>query len=338
MLTRCYKAELSKLVRSKSILIAIAVMIVLLIFMSILSAVLNDIQIDIDEANGMGLGMLDPSQYDAAIEILEEQLASLEDETRFIDQRGQIEANIAIIKYLRDNDLKPSDVSIPSVGGLDFAISASGYLNMSITVIMQIVMFYAVIMMSGIFAGEYRDGTLKMQILRPNSRSQIFTAKWLAVMTVSVALMLIGVLIASIYSAIAFKFGAREVLLIVANSSVFTVHESVFVLMSLVFAIVGVFAMTMFSSFMSVISNFNRAGSMTLPIVVLLFGDLAMYLLQVAYLGILDFSSNVYLMNFFMLNSISLPHMSLYSAIPVLLLYIAAFMTTSYLIFNKKEC
>lgn len=91
MLTRCYKAELSKLVRSKSILIAIAVMIVLLIFMSILSAVLNDIQIDIDEANGMGLGMLDPSQYDAAIEILEEQLASLEDETRFIDQRGQIE-------------------------------------------------------------------------------------------------------------------------------------------------------------------------------------------------------------------------------------------------------
>ncbi len=79
MLTRCYKAELSKLVRSKSILIAIAVMLVLLIFMSILSAVLNDIQIDVDEANGMGIGMLDPSQYDAAIEILEEQLASLED-------------------------------------------------------------------------------------------------------------------------------------------------------------------------------------------------------------------------------------------------------------------
>lgn len=336
MLTRCYKAELSKLVRGKSIFIALAVIIVLLLFMSILSAVLKDIPMD--GINGMGIGMLEPEQYDTAIKTLESQLESLEGENRFINERGSIEATIAIIKFLRDNNLKPSDVSIPSVGGMDFALSASGYLSMSISVIMQIVMFYAVIMMSGIFAGEYRDGTLKMQILRPNSRPQILTAKWLAVLTVSVALMLVGVIISSIYSAIAFKFGAREVLLIVANSAVFTVHESVFVLMSFIFAIVGIFAMIMFSSFMSVISNFNRAGSMTLPIVVLLFGELATYLLQVAYLGILDFSSNVYLMNFFMLNSMALPNMSLYSAIPVLIAYIAIFMTTSYLLFNKKEC
>lgn len=342
MLGRCYKAELSKLVKSKGIFIALAIIIVMVIFVALLSGLMKDVTTGVG-GEEVGIQDIPREMYDQVIANLENKLEYWENDnntvwSRFVDTKGYYKAQLEILKFLRAHEeIDASDLIIPSNALLSFAGGSYSFMTLAINVVMQIAMFYGVIAISSILAGEYRDGTLKMQLLRANSRSQILTAKWLAVFTVSIGLLIIGTIVSAIYAAFRYKFGAKDVLCVIANKDVFVLNENVFVLLAFIFSIIAIFAMIQFAVFMCSISRFNRGGSMAIPIIVLLFGNLSVYLLQVVYLGIIDFASNINLLSFMTANAMGIPGMSLYTAIPVIIVYMAAFMTTSYLTFNKRE-
>ena len=346
MLGRCYKAELSKLLKGKGIYVALAVMVVLIAFFAIMSSILFG-SVDI---GGMIEGdMLETirtmprEQYDTAIQTLEAQLDMIRMEhnsvgNRFSDPEGQLITYISMLKFFQSHEeVNVSTVIIPMMGLASLGQDAMSFMMNAIELAMEIAVIYAVIMMATLLAGSMHDGTLRMELLRPNARHAVLSAKWLAVFTVSMALMIVGTIISSVYAVLRFGAPHGEVLYVIANTNVGVMSEYTYLLVLFLFGIMSLVAIMMFSMFMCTISRYNRAVSMALPIVVLMIGGTSAYLLQVVYLGVLDFTYSIALRQFIAPMGTFIPHTSLYTALPVLIVYTVLFAVLSHIRFNRTE-
>ena len=349
MLGRCYKAELVKLLKGKGIYIALACMLIMVIFFGVFANVYSESPLAPDEALGIQDRLLEliwntpREEYDNTIKNIKDSLKQLEGDnntswSRFNDTKGIVLTYVSILEYLKEHEeINPNTLDLPSNSLFNLGSSSYNFLISAFSMLLEMAMFYAIIMMSTLLVQEYREGTLKMQILRPNSRKTMLTAKWLAVMTLSTMLFLFGVIVSALFAGIHFKFTTSTLLCVVNNTHVFTMNSNVFVIMQILLSLFALFAMLMFTTFMCNIMRFNRAASMAVPIILMVLGNFSAVLLQVVYLGMFDFMNNLNLISFFIPLGQGLPNVSLFSALPILVTYVTIFIVVSYVKFDRAE-
>jgi len=119
---------------------------------------------------------------------------------------GSIKKGIAESEYRINNNIKPEAQKSVWLRSTEFATNA-GYGN--------IIALLLIISCSALVAGEFSEGTMKMMISRPYKRSEILTAKLLAIILYGLVLLIITFLLNFILLGIFFGFdgiGNKEML------------------------------------------------------------------------------------------------------------------------------
>lgn len=104
----------------------------------------------------------------------------------------EAKANLNMYKYIQENELYDTPLvvnrgvdMVSVMGGGDSTLSADEYLVLMLSIISYFVMVYGIIIASGSFAKEYKDGTLKILFLRPITRTKLLLAKALSILTIT---------------------------------------------------------------------------------------------------------------------------------------------------------
>lgn len=107
-------------------------------------------------------------------------------------------------KYIQEKNLydKPSEIytglELGGLFGMSGAITADGYVTQMLMIMSSILMFYGIVVASGSFSKEYREGTIKILFLRSVTRTKLLLAKALSVLTISTAAYIISFILAVI--------------------------------------------------------------------------------------------------------------------------------------------
>ena len=212
MFGNLYSGEFKKQFNLKTVIIMLVIVLAILVILAAVFDSVNEALVEIGNGNfGMTAGgdtvtsgpdevTGDAWNYDeasvtaaieqckAAIELLE---AQKEEDGysyyRNADTLYYMRGRLALLEYVRDNELYGRDLAVYSGGtvtGLDtMSVTADAFLVMAIGAMVFLVTIYGAIAAGSSYADEYKQGTIKLVLLRPVSRNALTGAKLLAALT-----------------------------------------------------------------------------------------------------------------------------------------------------------
>lgn len=374
MFGRCFAGEIKKLARPRGLIILGVLLVIFFILYAViynidLDAMLNSLNdmmaeygetgliIDKDEyfdedgnpvteeeyAEKYGyinmdyIGLANPSNIDAILAELNAYRESFDaaDNAVYDRQSSYLKGAIVMLEYMKENGIYGKDVAVEGYGDYLRMNTADSFAYSYFTLVLGILTIYGIVLAAGLYADEYRRGTIKLVMLRPVSRNAMTTAKLAAVFAYLVGILGAASLIAYLYGLISFdSVSGREVFVVFNNSSVFRTTAG------------GAIFLKMFLHVVFLLSNVSLSfmlGSVTRK------KTLAIVLAFVVYLGIIAsigsalglerfmFSTNTDLTTYFGL-SYNIPvGGSFFIALPVLAGYLAIIMTALYVTVNKRD-
>ena len=258
------------------------------------------------------------------------QLKKAEDETDKMAKvlMGSIKKSIAEGEYRINNNIKPEAKQSIWLRSTEFATRA----NYS-----GIIALFLIISCSALVAGEFSEGTMKMMISRPYKRSEILTAKLMAVILYGLVLLATTFLLNFIMLGMFFGFngiGNKEMLWTTSRIIYMPAALKTIIIFGLNFLQVLVYVILAF-----VISAISRSRSIAtgFSLFLLLVGSgiaqgLAMYFSWGKYLpfGLSNFSS-------FVIIGVPIAATTLGFAIVLSVIYSIIFCFASYLVFEKRD-
>ena len=145
--------------------------------------------------------VIDQYSYDASNIVYLEQ--SLEDKTLDQEDREYIENNLdltkknmAIAKYRLENDIEPTKDD-----------SQWGYISdISSFLLFNLIAVFIAIVASGIVAGEFSNGTIKLLLIRPNKRWKILASKYVTLFIFTIEMVVIALIVSYLTGGIFFGF------------------------------------------------------------------------------------------------------------------------------------
>lgn len=242
MFKKLYFGELKKIFSLKTALIMLAIFILGFVVVSISFNALKgitDATPDIDFGEELGSNKINVSKADATalVDALEQQLEIAQQEKAKagykyymsifspVNEIYYYKSQIAIYNYIIDNNLYNQDVyyydeTLYTVNNL-IAQQATPFASTMLAMFTFLLSIYALIIGSGAYSTEMRNGTLKILLLSPITRNQLTLAKLLAVLTIIAAAFLTVFICIVTYSYIAYKDTASSMLFVFNAIGVF---------------------------------------------------------------------------------------------------------------------
>lgn len=327
-----YKNECYKINKKGKIFIVMTVIIGLMLIMTLGFGLLN--------------GML--GDYTSTmVDLTREEMQAIVDSNKVIvenyhhsDKIGLLDyglyrakAEIAFYQYLLDNNLNMSSIVVPGSISMDGA----GYISTVISFAIDVIVIFAIVMACKNFGGEKANGTLKMQAMRPVSRRQMLSAKWLSVWSISSVMLVVVVILAQIVAMMKFGVETKDVICVLNGEKAFKMSYLGYLTIEVLSQIVVLFCIIQLSHF--VCSLFWRKGS-GLAITMLLFflGGAIETILGYVYVGYVGFFINLNFLS--TLGTVSTPPlrgMNLYSMLAITVVWQVSMMTFNYLHFDKCD-
>ncbi len=237
MFGRLYAGEVKKLFRPKAMIILSVVLLLLLvayaIFYNLVGTVTQMLSetVDIDGVQVPGFTQdytFSEETIDAAITMQEGTVAELEEAYK-TEKNGynyyatmfSEKSKLVALKYIKENNLYGKDARFLGVnytiGGAN--LTADGFVRDYMSVVTSVISIYIIVIGAGLLADEYKNGTIKLLLTRPISKSQLITAKYLASLTVALGMASLFAFIGYIYGLIAFTSEATTPVYLVFNAS-----------------------------------------------------------------------------------------------------------------------
>lgn len=222
MLGKLYWGEFRKQVSPGAIITLTVITLVLTVLMTVLFSAFNDLTDEIasevnnsfgESSNGfdvdIDVGLTDKTeepnavavpgttytaeQVSLGLEYLYDRLDEAEAEKaelgydyyRHPDRIYAIKGQIALLEYIRDNELYDVHIGVLSDGSVAMGagITAELFVTMMRALMFLMPLIYASIVAGSTFADELKSGTIKLVLTRPVTRNSLTTAKLLAAMT-----------------------------------------------------------------------------------------------------------------------------------------------------------
>lgn len=222
MLGKLYWGEFRKQVSPGAIITLTVITLVLTVLMTVLFSAFNDLTDEIasevnnsfgESSNGfdvdIDVGLTDKTEESNAVavpgttytaeqvslglEYLYDRLDEAEAEKaelgydyyRHPDRIYAIKGQIALLEYIRDNELYDVHIGVLSDGSVAMGagITAELFVTMMRALMFLMPLIYASIVAGSTFADELKSGTIKLVLTRPVTRNSLTTAKLLAAMT-----------------------------------------------------------------------------------------------------------------------------------------------------------
>lgn len=331
--------EFYKINRKHTLLKLAIAAVVIALAMTALSAVLHSVFSGATINEGL-------SNYD-------EQIASLKSEMELVQQQGRswidklivinsmagYKARIAVLEYLKSHSVSQGSTIAYSANSslalLSFDVFS--FTDFCMSVLMNVAFIFLIVACCRTTSGEYANGAMKMQLLRPVNKNKFFTAKWLSVLIVAEALTIISFFISLILGLILYGPNALNVAF-VAGSSVSVVSPMGALMIILLINMVSIFAYTQATMFIcSLCNTYGKAIVLSLLFLFFNFGTWIEYVLAVPYVGYVAFLANLNWLSGITVDGTIFKGMSIWGMIPITLAWCAFFMWFSYKRFNKKE-
>lgn len=333
-----YATELTKIIKSRAIIITFILILLTTLLLGITNGIFKEVEFKYDtESEGFTTPEEGVIYYQTLIAEFDKQIASGEYDVKFDDKAYYASKScLAYYTYLVENDLTMADAA-PYGESMIFNLgSGLGFIQTALPVAVVIIIIFAIVMACTNLAGEFSSGVINMALLRPIKRSSLISAKWLAVFTVSIVLLIIEFVILMAVSTFAFNISNISTVLIVNGTKAIGISTVGLLSMELAYAVFSIFAYIQLAYFISSLTKSKTAG-IVLPLIYLLASELITFLLGKIYIGYIDFGANISLLNCFTINGAPFNGMNIYSCAIISLIYIAIFMFTSYRMFIKKD-
>ncbi len=367
MFGKLYLGELKKLTRPKALITISVICVVLFILFAVIYNINFDKMIDdiddmaesvetetgtetgedADEDDGMSdyytdyISATTPENVDETIANLtatkkEYEALNKQKETKgyFGAQIHELDCGIAMLEYMKANNVY-GKFNVEGYATYYSAKNAEAFALSYFTLVAGILAIYGIVIAAGLYADEYSRGTIKLIMLRPVTKNQVTTAKLLALFTHLIGILGIASLIGYIYGAIAYKSVSLEKIYVVFNgSSVFVSTVGGTVFYKMFFSVVKILS---YATLSYAIGTILRKKT---PAIILSF---------IVYLGIISalfsffdgerfiFSTNTDLSVYFGFGSNFMNGGNFFIALPMLVVYLAAIIVSTYLVVNKRD-
>lgn len=286
--------------------------------------------------------------YEAQINILEAQLAEIEATSQssklykllIFNEAYAVKAQLTYYRYMLENNIPAGALTTYSLGDITALFESSYYAFASVcaTTLMTVVLVFMIVMASRTTVGEFNNGTMKMQLIRPVERNKFFTAKWLSVFIASEGILLFGMIISFIVGLIAFGGNSPDVLIVTNATGALRVSPIAALIINFLLKSVQIFAILQVTMFVNLLCKRN-ASAIALNIVMTLMeiGALVETIAAIPYVGFVGFFMNVNWESVLGTVSPALRGLTLWSMIPVTLAWTAFFTAMNYKKFADKE-
>lgn len=348
--------ELYKISRKKTLLkLAIAVVVIVLIVMIAGLA--------IQYLLGQSGVQTNQPDYERQIELLEQQLAILQESTStgvlsrliIFNEKYSVRAQITFYKYLLENNIAAGAVTSYSTGDIittDNTLSTSyitggiwaadydyyTFTTLCTSTMMTAIVIFMIVMASRTTLGEFNSGAMKMQLMRSIDRNKFLTAKWLSVYIVSIGVLLFTMIFSFLVGIIAFGASSPDVLLVVNASGTMRVSAIGALIISFLIKCVYIFAVLQLTVFVNMILKRNASAiALNIVISVMNIGTIIETVAAIPFVGFAGFLANIQWESALGLSGPAFKGMTLWSMIPISFAWIAFFMVMNYMQFRKRE-
>lgn len=330
--------EFYKINRKHTLLkLAIAIVVISLAMMGF-SALIKGV---LGDSLSLGSALRD---YDEQIESLKMQMEAINnlgggwrDNLIIGNTAAAYQAQINIFQYLKDHGVPQGSVVMFSENAGIFDFDSYSFTQMCMSALMSVIIIFMIVACCNTTSGEFSNGAMKMQFIRPVNKNKFFTAKWLSVVIVSEILAVISFLLSLILGLILYGPVSPNVAF-VAGSAVTVVSPFGALMLTLMLNMIKIFFLTQLTMFLcSLFNTFGKAIVLSLLLIVFDFGVYLEYVLALPYVGYLAFFANSNWASGISASAPIFRGMTIWVMIPVTLIWCAFFMWFSYRRFNKRE-
>lgn len=372
MLGKLYWGEFRKQVSPGAIITLTVITLVLTVLMTVLFSAFNDLTDEIasevnnsfgESSNGfdvdIDVGLTDKTEESNAVavpgttytaeqvslglEYLYDRLDEAEAEKaelgydyyRHPDRIYAIKGQIALLEYIRDNELYDVHIGVLSDGSVAMGagITAELFVTMMRALMFLMPLIYASIVAGSTFADELKSGTIKLVLTRPVTRNSLTTAKLLAAMTHAViGYAAMFVLLAAIGYA-AFPAENIDAVFMFNNSSPTLAPSSSALGIYFTTDIVMLLSYTVIAFFAGILSR-NRIVGIVTPILLV---EIVGSVISLAGIGRFFISDALDWGQFVGISSTVTGGANFFITLPVWAVYMAAMLFFSYFIVRKRD-
>ncbi len=372
MLGKLYWGEFRKQVSPGAIITLTVITLVLTVLMTVLFSAFNDLTDEIasevnnsfgEASNGfdvdIDVGLTDKTeepnavavpgttytaeQVSLGLEYLYDRLDEAEAEKaelgydyyRHPDRIYAIKGQIALLEYIRDNELYDVHIGVLSDGSVAMGagITAELFVTMMRALMFLMPLIYASIVAGSTFADELKSGTIKLVLTRPVTRNSLTTAKLLAAMTHAViGYAAMFALLAAIGYA-AFPAGNIDAVFMFNNSSPTLAPSSSALGIYFTTDIVMLLSYTVIAFFAGILSR-NRIVGIVTPILLV---EIVGSVISLAGIGRFFISDALDWGQFVGISSTVTGGANFFITLPVWAVYMAAMLFFSYFIVRKRD-
>ncbi|NCA92784.1 hypothetical protein EOM82_05985 [bacterium] len=246
-------------------------------------------------------------------------------------QRGVV----TVLEYIKANNINGADMKIEGLADYKGLNSAEGFVSSYFNIVLIILSIYGIVMAAGIFADEYRNGTIKLLMMRPITRNQLTTAKLLGAYTVILGYLGITSLIAYAYGAIAFNNKSLEVVYQVFNArSVIKTTIGGALFTDMVFSTIRVLTLITASFTIGTLLRKKTAG---IILSFIIFFGIVSTIFSSFDFQIITLSANYSLNSYFIFGGNNMQYGNFFVSLAVLAVYWAGMLASTYLVVGKRD-
>lgn len=364
MFNKLYIGEMKKLLRPKTLIALAIIMVVFLFVYAVSYNFMVNIQSDmstnvvVTEAADEGFeGILDEMMFGGAYGkrvYTEEEMPMLLEGARLrlamtkearegnssflrfnMDSVYEAKGYLKALEYIQDHEIYDTNVEIYSNMAIFNNKSAEGFMKGFFSLLIAIMAIYGIVVGAGSFAGEMKNGTLKMLFMRPITRTKLTTAKLLALISMVTGLIAIGVVLSYLYGLIRFGAAPAQKSIFVFNAmSAFMGTNRLGLFLNILFGTLQVLA---FSIFAFALGTITRNRNLALIAGIILQSGLLSIILSLLKVGRFLFTTSSNIGIYFGVTAGIPASGNFFIALPMFLAYLALFIGSTYWIFNKRD-
>ncbi|NLL56274.1 MAG: ABC transporter permease subunit [Clostridiales bacterium] len=240
---------------------------------------------------------------------------------------------VTILRYVKANDLFGQDIKI--AGQPTIKASAENFAMTYFSTVLAILYIYAIVVMAGLYADEYKNGTIKLVMLRPVTPTSVILAKIIAMFIVLLSLLGITTLIGFLYGLAAFgSVGMTKVLVLFNARHIWRMSYSGYVFLTMALSAISLLSYGMLSFSLGTVLK-RKTWAILLGLVAML----SIIASILSFLGIdrFMFSKISNLSDYFTLNYGAPYKASFFIAMPMLIVYNALMYFAVFFITNKRD-
>lgn len=278
--------------------------------------------------------LADENNIDKIIEEVEDAIKIYGTEERKNEEALSLyKGDLVMLRYMRDNNVYGS---LNIEGRTSYGMrNAENFTMTYFTVVLAILVIYGIVIGAGLYADEYRRGTIKLVMLRPISRAGLTGAKLLAALAYLTGIAGLMSLIAFLYGLISFGSMATKTVYVVFNqASVLTSTVGGVVFYEMFFKTIEMYA-TVALAFM--IGTVTRRKTLAIVVSLIIEFGLIAALLSGIGLERFLFSTNLDLSIYFGVSTNIPAGGNFFIALTMLVVYLAAILSALFITVEKRD-